>query len=495
MSNHFGKKLSDLTSAQSLDDDDLVYVVRGKDDRKMTAAKLREALSFLGNAPAGNLSALNKTGRYFGTAASDYPDAPSAGLNPGNSFWVENIDVTGEGRYFFQRITRYPNMDRVWVRRSDAVGASSTAWIRLDVPAAGSVTAPTIADGAVTTEKLADGAVTAEKLHSGYQYRALLTEGSLNDTDYPTGTYLVTNGVSDRPSPLTGNAVMIVDRAQSWAVHRIISISNPDERYVRTTRFNNGEFQPWNREAAQTSPFAGKKVVCLGDSITANYGLPPLIASRLGCDVTNFGIGGTRMATHTADGYDKLSGFQIAQAIASGDWTDVLDGATEVGTQYIIDRMTEASQLDWSTVDYIVVGYGTNDFGGNRVVGTSADTDGMTFCGAINVTIESILSAYPRIRLFFWSPIWRRRTPTDPDGIAGGSDVSPNTIGSYLYEYVEAMQDACKRKHQPFVDLYYTSGIYETTHLEYLTDELHPTPEGAELIAGKIAGAMRTHFG
>lgn len=80
MSDGFGKKLSVLAEAQSLDDDDIVYVVRGGKSWRMTAAKLREAMQmgvkFLDQADAADaFTALADDDLLLGVDVSDTTDS------------------------------------------------------------------------------------------------------------------------------------------------------------------------------------------------------------------------------------------------------------------------------------------------------------------------------------------------------------------------------------------------------------------------------------
>jgi lysophospholipase L1-like esterase len=373
------------------------------------------------------------------------------------------------------------------------IAGVANEWVRKDL----------VKTDAVGTSQILASAVTRAKLADSFEYNETLSTGTLN-TPLKSGVYLVTSGVSDRPVGM-GSYLGILENWGSgdYFIQRMSTRNFPNLRWSRDVRLSNGTYNAWSLDSLQRTDFdriAGKKIAFLGDSITANYLLPETITSNLASVLYNFGIGGTRLANHTTAGYDKLSGYQIAAAINSGNWTDVIAGATTVrdidplSYQYVLDRANAMAALDWSTIDYIVIGYGTNDFGGNNQVGVIGDAVGSTFYGALNLTIESILSSKPNVRLLFWSPIWRRRTPVDPSGISGGSDVSANTNGNYMTDFVDAMRAGCIKKHIEFLDLYHTSGIYETTYLNYLVDQLHPTTNGVNLLAAKISGFLQKSF-
>lgn len=457
---------------------------------------LGDSFSFNQVLTTGLLRGYVGEGYYFGTA-SNHADIPSSGLNPANNFIMTCNDITGIGRFIWQRMWRHPTLDRWWDRIVDTTLTDNPAWTQRYLPASDSITSAMLANASVTRAKLA----------ANFEYNTLISSGTIN-TAMPSGVTLlsvVTAGdIAGLPSDYgTGLGFLEVWGSTDYFVQRLTKRNNSKQRWIRDVRVSTTTYNAWRYDGLERTDFdrfAGKKIAFLGDSITASYLMPEQITANLAATMYNFGIGGTRAGDHVSTGFDELSGYQLANAINSGNWTDPLAGANYLNTSdpasyaYILARVTAMAALDWSTIDYLVIGYGTNDFGGGNAIGTPSDTTGATYYGGINIIIEQILDAYPNIKLLFWSPIWRRRTPTDPSGIAGGSDVSPNTNGDFLYEYVEALQDACKRKHVECIDLYYTSGIFETTYLHYLVDELHPTTAGSALLAAKISGALQSKF-
>ena len=137
------------------------------------------------------------------------------------------------------------------------------------------------------------------------------------------------------------------------------------------------------------------------------------LATLTGATVTNCGFGGSRLAFSTGD-YAYLSFHKLADYISSGDYSDLTDACARLaGSPTFDDNIAIAARLaavDWATVDYIVAAYGTNDYGSPDVtLGTTTDTTGATFRGAINYAVNKICTAYPNIKILFVSPIWRSR--------------------------------------------------------------------------------------
>jgi lysophospholipase L1-like esterase len=237
---------------------------------------------------------------------------------------------------------------------------------------------------------------------------------------------------------------------------------------------------------ADLLPLAGKRIVCFGDSVTGGGNYPRVIADRTKAVVTNAGVGGTRMAAHGNPGYDAFSMYRLADGIATGDWSLQYTHRGIGGAAY-----SKLSAIDWADIDIITIAFGQNDFASNVGIGQDSDNDGTTFKGAINYSVEKILSAYPHIKIAFLCPTWRARI-TSEDSLE--SDSNPNSGGIFLIEYVDAIKSRAAHFKLPVLDLYRESGINSLTNEFYLSDGLHPTDAGYELLGHKIAGFLTSKF-
>lgn len=337
-------------------------------------------------------------------------------------------------------------------------------------------------------------------------------KGSLSNIDVNTaieaGYYVVLySGMTNNP-PFDENYFLEVHPTDgNWCMQVATSLTNPDNRYVRVIRPSLTTYPEWQR--VNKSKLHGKKILFLGDSIMESYTIPHEIGQATGAEIINCAIGGTRMGRTgsgvNGDGYRDCGGWRIAEAIDSGDWSTV-----RTAVEYLRDSKNDNNiaqlelleNLDFSTVDILVVSYGTNDFtGGWTTLGTPTDEDisdpdgtATTWSAHWNNFLKRIRAKYPNIKILCLSPIWRRTTPTDTAGIVGGSDVSPDLLDQYLYQYGDSLHEICKRHKVEYHDMYRTSGIDELTHTHYLGDELHPNLTGAKMLAGKIQGLIESKF-
>ncbi|MNE05758.1 GDSL-like Lipase/Acylhydrolase [compost metagenome] len=154
--------------------------------------------------------------------------------------------------------------------------------------------------------------------------------------------------------------------------------------------------------------------------------------------------------------------------------------------------VTRLQSSDLGTVDYVTIFYGTNDFQGLIPIGTDTDATGDTFKGAINLSLDKLLTKHPNLKILLVTPIWRARQVS---GDSLESDNNPNSLGLYLRDYVEAIKDMGKKYHIPVLDLYKTSGISKYTKNLYLSaDELHPNTVGYTHLANLIAAKLSSTY-
>lgn len=195
------------------------------------------------------------------------------------------------------------------------------------------------------------------------------------------------------------------------------------------------------------------KILFLGDSITEGVGAScpelcyvNLVKEKLGCDVVNYGISGTRIARQYID--TRVTFF---------DW----------------DFQQRAMIMD-KDADLVFVFGGTNDYDhGNAKIGECTSTDPYTFCGGLNNLVNYLVSIYGLKKLCFLLPLRRYK-----------EDNGENSLG----EYVECMRKVLKKNKIKYLDFFETGISKPQTEKNegYFCDGLHPNDKGHEWIANQI---------
>ena len=244
------------------------------------------------------------------------------------------------------------------------------------------------------------------------------------------------------------------------------------------------------------SHLQGKTLVCLGDSITEaggeaqNYtSYPVMISEATGMIVYNFGVGTTRMSL-TSDNkpVDGASFATLADQINSGNWSvlTALSTNTSFGKySRVAEILPTIRSLDWNTVDYILVSFGTNDSYDADIDNVQDKYDKQAIVSAFRYGYEKIMSRYPHLRFIVLSPIYRHFS-----GDADTDDTQLST-GYYLHEVGEALMKCCEKEyHIPSIDMYNLCGFNKINYDRYLiSDGLHPTYYG-QVEMGRVASAQ-----
>lgn len=240
----------------------------------------------------------------------------------------------------------------------------------------------------------------------------------------------------------------------------------------------------------------GKTIYCFGDSLTGMFESPtdyPTYMSQLtGANCVNVGFSGTRMSTYQ-DLYVGMSMYNLANSIASGNWTvqqDTIDQNSKTEWQAKKDLL---ASTNWNNVDGITIFFGTNDYGNGAYVN---DEEGATESKSVGLSLghilDTILTAYPHLQILVVTPIWRAYS--NVTGSTQDSDVSPNTRGAYLIDYVDAEIEVARKHHIPVIDMYRTSQFSAKTSSLLLSDGTHPTLLGRKRIGNMIGEKIMQVF-
>ena len=237
-----------------------------------------------------------------------------------------------------------------------------------------------------------------------------------------------------------------------------------ERRQYRTSLEETLEVNQADREclAESTIDFSGKKIACLGDSITAasnldnledyqQYSYPARLKELLGAEeVTNLGIGGSSIGRYWADAF--------------------------------ADRYQEIPE----DTDIILVMGGTNDgfCVSEAEFGSLEQREARTFCGDLDELMRGIKENYPDAMVFFATPL-------------------PNILHDYLRsersyllpqkDFADVILTLADEYGFQVVDLY-NSNILDSHDAniveEYMPDGVHCNPQGYQILAEHFAAEI-----
>ena len=168
------------------------------------------------------------------------------------------------------------------------------------------------------------------------------------------------------------------------------------------------------------------------------------------------------------------------KAVNNPEWADK--------PEYFDEALSLLKSIDFSKIDIVTIAYGTNDFTACvSMDNTENPKDIKTFAGALKYSIETLLSAYPHLKIFVCSQTYRFRM--DADGVyTTDSDIRANEKGFKLPDYVQKTKEVAKDYHLPFINNY-NIGMSKFTRSVHFspTDGPHPIQAGCDLIASNIA--------
>lgn len=243
-----------------------------------------------------------------------------------------------------------------------------------------------------------------------------------------------------------------------------------------------------------TLPLSGKTVVCFGDSLfgmyTGDTSAPAYVAKRTGATVHNVGFSGCRMAVHPTNGYNEFCMYALATAIANGDWS-LQDSAASKGSSNFPEQLSILKGIDFADVDYVVIHYGTNDFtagsSGVSIDNAENPTDYNTLCGALRYSVETLLTAYPKLRIFVSLPAFRFWSD---EGTVSYPDTYTNGSGKKLTDFAEALIQTAKEYNLPIIDSYGKLGVNKVNATTFLADGVHHNLEGRKRFGDFIGACL-----
>lgn len=239
--------------------------------------------------------------------------------------------------------------------------------------------------------------------------------------------------------------------------------------------------------------YSGKVIVNFGDSIFGKHqdgdnSVSDNIRSVTGATVHNLGFGGCWMSQHNNADYDKFSMYQIATAIASGNFSAQTTAAAKSGMPtYFPTTAALLASINWTNVDIITIGYGTNDYAESVVMNDTGNPKNVArFKGALRQSIETILGTYPNIKIIPMSTTYRFFM--DASWVfTDDSNTYTNTNGDTLLTFNAAVKAVAEEYNLSFIDNY-NIGIGKLTRTRYfgLYDGTHHASRGRTLLGQHI---------
>lgn len=244
----------------------------------------------------------------------------------------------------------------------------------------------------------------------------------------------------------------------------------------------------------------GKVCVCFGDSIVGNMkepnDYPTVLGDITGMTVYNAGFGGCRMsASMEGRVYDNYSMVKIVDAIISGDWSAQEGGLEEAGISHYGPHIETLKNMNWNKVDFITIGYGTNDIANFVPVDNTDEEynslDTTTVLGALRYSLTQLLTKYPHLKVLILTPIYRYFNNEGVD-----SDEKEWYEQREFTTWTDGILEVAKEFKVPGVDMYRTLGFNKITRVYYYpsTDGTHPNAIGLKVIASKIAGKLLSEY-
>ena len=221
-------------------------------------------------------------------------------------------------------------------------------------------------------------------------------------------------------------------------------------------------------KAIDESPWKGKSVVFVGDSITAGLGTTKIYYKYLEENlkfgsVTPMGVSGSCISSGSDYGQSK---------------------------EPLINRYKNIP-----SADLIVIFMGTNDYGHETPLGNVDDTQDGTFYGALNIIVPELVSKFSSNKIVFVTPMHRYGYGTSKIlGTKFTYDNIANGVGAKLSDYAEALKTVCSNNGIYVIDLHTECTLNPAdpeTRSEYMPDGLHPNATGHKVIADIIESHLR----
>jgi hypothetical protein len=304
-----------------------------------------------------------------------------------------------------------------------------------------------------------------------------------------------------KTSCIVGNGATLRDEVAYFRVYTRNVDTTSMRCYVGLTEFDGSyDFEEKRIVKLENLPslpenWGGKSILCIGDSITEfdNKGMrySDFLSLNLNCPVTNVGIGGTRLSIRKelvnnpstqTDCFAHLDIANIVRCWVSGDWEQI-DIATawldaNVANKYS-DIISRYKNTDISKCDVITIFAGTNDYMQGAEMGDDGSTSRNDVNGAIYNIVNDLLSANPKLRIAFFTPIvnYADNVRDDAHWCDNYTPTTGGMTGIKKGQYCDMLEASIKRNHIPCNNWYHTLGWNRANFATFFpttTDSTHP---------------------
>ena len=288
-----------------------------------------------------------------------------------------------------------------------------------------------------------------------------------------------------------------------------LALSEINEQELSKFDFDDiAENTPWTSNL----DWRGKKIVYFGDSIAEfgslsfrvdGTGVPKgyyrrtsdYISQFTGAKMYNVAIGGSQLRqrmtpsltpSSSSEAYAGLDIINMVKAFCNIDFsgTYTYKDVAQNAAQYLVDNnagdnnlsiIRELLNIDFANVDAVIMTGGGNDWKVENYWGTSGSTDIGTTLGAINEIVRLLFTAYPKLKVYWSTPIvsWDNYPVTQiiedySDNVVHGGKTKP--------EFVDMLVNEVEKYHLPVCNLYKTLGWNQYNFSNYFTgaDGVHP---------------------
>ena len=232
--------------------------------------------------------------------------------------------------------------------------------------------------------------------------------------------------------------------------------------------------------------FKGKNVIWLGDSLI-DYETPDGFTvaywfhKDTGANCYNWAQGGTSLATIGSANYDAFNASAMAKTLTTGDFTDMDKYADDRGFS---DRVAQMKKFDFSTAQYIVIEYGTNDVWKKCTLDNEGNIyDTSTSLGSLRTMYKTLLEYNPELKII--------QVGLQPwDAVNGDTGLKEYEVSKPLND---GMKEVCEGLGIPFIDIY-RYGLFNEYSEGTLQTGVHLSHAGKLRYAAIIENFMNLYF-